>query len=546
MADNIMKWDIGIINKLIGLTFKKNMYITISILRNLQKLLDASDFTIYQSKGLIYKRIEFLKKALKAKLDEKLEDESLIISYCRTDMDDPVVEDIINNLPKYKQLNHQEIKFLISYIDDRLHFGVIQIFVEKMAEIIEKIQDGEYQTYAQARLMMDNWVSEYSTASRMVRTKYHDNVLDFNDPNLRDKIEDVLSRLGNTSSIIITGIQMLNEMLSPGFRPGKLYMFLGLTGGYKSAMLLKIVLDCVLYNAKTYKPKKEGYKPYVLYLTMENSKDESFERTYNMTIANDDPVDHSSDWIIEQLKEHKIAYNDDIGMIIWYEPNRSITTNEIRNIIDELDSQGKEVIMVSFDYVKRIKSKEKANSEKEELKNVTNELRSIAQDYLIPVVSAQQINRSGLSSVNNAKRDGKPDLARFLGAENVGDAWEIMENADMSIILNLERKKTDGRLYITFYRVKERYRPYTKLDYFNQPFTVDNELKIQDDIFEEKPLGIVSLASDMEGVDADMLFETRGRKQLKRGNQVAPDFISDELFNIPALTASPAQPSATT
>ncbi len=536
--DNIMKWDIGILNKLIGLTFKKNMYITVSVLRNLQKLLKQSDFSIYQNKGLILKRVEFLKKALGAKLDEKLEDESLILNYCRDDFDDPVVEDIINNLPKYRQLNHQEIKFLIAYIDDRLHFGIIQTYIEKMAELIEKIEDGEYSTYRQARLMMDKWVADYNMASRATKTKYQDNVIDFNEPNLQDKVEDVLYRLGNTSSIIITGIQMLNEMLSPGFRPGKLYMFLGLTGGFKSAMLLKIVLDCVIYNAKTYKPKKEGHKPYVLYLTMENSKEESFERTYNMSIANDDPVDHDSGWIVQKLKEKNIAFNDDIGMIIWHEPNRSINTNEIRNIIDELDGQGKEGIMLSFDYIKRIRSQETARSEKEELKNVTNELREIAKDYLIPVVSAQQINRNGVASVNIAKRDDKADLAKFLGAENVGDAWEVMENADMTIILNLEKRKSDQQLFITFFRIKERYRPYTRLEYFNQPFVAENDLMIQDDIYEEKPLGVISLKTDMESVDADMLFETRGRKQLKPGNQMAPNFNTEELFNIPALSAS--------
>ena len=536
--DNIMKWDIGILNKLIGLTFKKNMYITVSVLRNLQKLLDRSDFAIYQSKNLIYKRVEFLKTALKAKLDEKLEDESLVLTYCRSDIDDPVIEDIINNLPKYKQLNHQEIKFLIAYIDDRLQFGIIQTYIEKMADIIEKIEDGEYQTYAQARLMVDKWVADYNMASRATRTRYQDNVLDFNDPNLQDKVSDVLSRLGNTSSIIITGLQMLNEMLSPGFRPGKLYMFLGLTGGYKSAMLLKIVLDCVIYNASTYRPKKEGYKPYVLYLTMENTKDESFARTYNMTIANDDPEDHDSGWIVQQLKDKKIAFNDEIGMIIWYEPNRSITTNDIRNIIDELDSQGKEVIMVSFDYIKRIRSQEKAANEKEELKHVTDELRAIATEYLIPVVTAQQLNRSGLATVNTAMRDNKTDLARFLGGENVGSAYEVMENADMTIILNLERRRSDGQLFLTFYRIKERYRPYTKLEYFNQPFNVDNELQLVDDVYLEKPLGVISLSSDLEGVDAEMMFESRGRKQLKKGNQMAPDFETDELFNIPALTAA--------
>ena len=80
--------------------------------------------------------------------------------------------------------------------------------------------------------------------------------------------------------------------------------------------------------------------------------------------------------------------------------------------------------------------------------------------------------------------------------------------------------------------------PLAKLEYFNQPFNVDNELQLVDDIYMDKPLGVISLSSDLEGVDAEMLFESRGRKQLKKGNQMAPNFETQELFNIPALTAS--------
>ena len=54
--DNIMKWDIGILNKLIGLTFKKNMYITISVLRNLQKLLDKNGFKFSYKRSGVYQK----------------------------------------------------------------------------------------------------------------------------------------------------------------------------------------------------------------------------------------------------------------------------------------------------------------------------------------------------------------------------------------------------------------------------------------------------------------------------------------------------------
>ena len=540
--DNIFKWDIGLLNKLIGYAFKKNMYITQSNLRNLQQLLEQSDFKIFMSKNIMYKRITFLKRALEAKLDEKLEDQSLIIQYCRTDIDDPITEDIVNNLPKYMQLNHQEIKFLTEYINDRLQFGVLQSRKEELEVILEKINDGEYKTYAHANTMIENWIRDYNEAVRATKTRYQNNILDFNDPNLKEKVSDVLYRLGNTSSIIITGIQMLNEMLSPGFRPGKLYVFMGVTGGYKSAMLLTAALDAVKYNSKTYKPRKEGYKPYVVYLSMENSKDESFERTYNMEVAPDDPVDHDAGWIVEQLKSAKIAYNDDIGLLIWYESNKSIDTNELRKIIDELDAQGKEVILLSFDYIKRIRPVAKSSSTKEELNNITNELRAIAQDYLIPIVTAQQMNRAALAAINMAKRNGETDLIKYVGLENVGDAWEVAENADMTIILVVERRKSDGRLLLAFYRAKSRYRPATKLEYFYQPFVVDNEISLERDITLDHPVGLYKIG----GEDTEMLDEEdfmsvagsdRGRRQLKRGGKSpsGKEFVSDELFQIPAL-----------
>ena len=541
--DNIFKWDTGIINKLIGYSLKRNMYITIANLRNLQKLLDESDFKIYMSKAIMYKRITFLKNVLKARLDEKLEDQSLIIQYCRTEIDDPVTEDIINNLPKYTQLNHNEIKFLTEYINDRLQFGVLQSHKDELQTILEKINDGEYKTFAHASLMIENWFKEYNAACRACRARYQNNVLDFNDPALKDKVSDVLYRLGNTSSILITGFQLLNEMLSPGLRPSKLYVFMGVTGGYKSAMLLTLALHAVKFNATTYKPKKEGYKPYVLYISMENSKDESFERTYNMEVAPDVPVDHDAGWIVEQLKNNKIAYNDDIGLLIWYEPNKSIDTDGVRHIIDELDSQGKEVILVSFDYIKRIRPKTKSVGTKEELNNITNELRAIAQEYMIAIVTAQQMNRAALAAINMAKRNGETDLIKYVGLENVGDAWEVAENADMTIILVVERRKSDGRLMLAFYRAKSRYRPSTKLEYFYQPFTLDNELKLEVDIFSDHPAGVYKLGGeDTDILDQeeafDALMTSRGRRQLSRKGKSpsGADFISDELFQIPAIT----------
>ena len=162
-------------------------------------------------------------------------------------------------------------------------------------------------------------------------------------------------------------------MLSPGFRPGKLYIFLGLTGGFKSAMLVKIILDCARYNAKTFKPRREGAKPYVLYLTMENTIDESFARVWNMAVEDTDVEKNKPSDIVTKLKEQKIIANDKIGIMFVYRANMSISTDDLRDIIDEIEMTGKEVIMVSFDYIKRIRPRDRARDEKEMLKNITTE-----------------------------------------------------------------------------------------------------------------------------------------------------------------------------
>lgn len=530
-----MKWDISMLNKLIGYIFKRSKNITNLHLRNVQKLLLSCDYSSYSNRPVIMERVHFILNALDARLEQKYEDEGIILEYCTPDSQNPVVEEIVKNLDRYKSLNYREIEFIGKFVEDRLINGIFLNKIMGMKEIIEKVEDGEFRTYAEANVKVQNWINEYQLARRTVSSSWNNDMLDFNDPNIEEKVKDITDRLGDTSSIIITGIQMLNEMLSPGFRPGKLYIFLGLTGGFKSAMLLKIILDCAKYNAKSYKPKKEGAKPYVLYLTMENTIDESFARVWNMAIENTDVEKHKASDIVKELKDKRIVGNDDIGILFAYRPNMSITTADIRDMIDEIESTGKEVIMVSFDYIKRILPQQRARDEKEMLKNVTNELRQIAIDYQIPVVSAHQFNRAGLSVVNNAMRDGKADLGKFLGGENVGSAYEVMENPDMSIALNLERKKDNQLLYLTFYRLKERYRPSTKLNYFNQPFQKDNEFQLQDDILKPKPLGIISLDTNMEGADADALFNTGRGRANHRNSMMDKGLKTDDIFDLEPL-----------
>jgi hypothetical protein len=192
-------------------------------------------------------------------------------------------------------------------------------------------------------------------------------------------------------------------------------------------------------------------------------------------------------------------------------------------IIDDLSDEGKEVVLLALDYIKRIRPAEKGRDEKEELKNISNELKSLAIEYDIPVVTGHQLNRAGAGVIDAAMQANKEDLGKFLGRSNVGSAWEVVENSDVVIIINVEKKRQTGQYYLTFKRVKIRYKDMSDLSYFNHPFAMESRMQLLDDIYLDHSLSEDSLVSDFDAVD---LLN-------KKGNRTATErevIEDDDLF----------------
>ena len=103
-----------------------------------------------------------------------------------------------------------------------------------------------------------------------------------------------------------------------------------------------------------------------------------------------------------------------------------------------------------------------------------------------------------------------------------------MENVDWACIINVEKKKETGQYYITFKRVKIRYRDPNDLGYFNHPFNVENRMQLIDDLYMEKSLSEESLSSSFEGV---VDITTKGKKHATK-RKIDDD--SDGLFDFAA------------
>jgi replicative DNA helicase len=497
-----IRMDISMMNMIIGVIFHKNsLQITKKSLTNIKKLFDMIDSNVFQNNEQLEARFNFIKKALEAKIEKGFENEDAILDYCVSDVVNKETNEIIRNLERYTRLKADEIKYIFKTIEDRLQFSYLFKYKDPIYDGIEKLDSGEYESFREINDNLKNILTKLLTEMRKTKNIDKINTFSLDDENYEAQIEDIVVRLKDPSRMVFTGLQSFNQILAPGFLSKRTYVILGLPGSFKSGILMSIAYWAKKFNVN-FKTKR-GKRPTVLYVTLENDVDETIERIFNMTVCANDIRNYTPKEVVKMLKEKGEFYlkdENDMNICIMYFGNREISTWDLYTIVEDMEDDNKEVICIILDYLKRIRSHERAKDEKEELKHITNELKTLATDLDIPVITAHQINRAGASVIDNAAIQNKEDLTNLLGRANTGTAWEIMENADWSCIINIEKKKSTGQYYLTFKRVKIRYRDPSDMFYFNHPFEMGNKMRLITDVGLAESLSEQSLSTDMEPV----------------------------------------------
>lgn len=535
-----IKFNITHANMIIGYLFKQSVQITIKSLKNLKKLFDIIDLNIYIDNDALYTRMRFIQDVLDARLNKGFENEDAILNYCMTDNPSQELQNIITAIPQYRKINYEEIKYINRMVQDRLTYSYILEHKDAIYSTMERIDSGEFKTYQEINDQFKSQCSAFLTAARRVKDIDDVKSLTLSDESFENNILDIVTDLKNPSKCYKTGIQCLNKALSPGLLSQRTYLFCGAPGGFKSGILLKLARDIKKYNKGV--STKTGKRPAILFVTMENTIKETVERMFNMSITSEDIRNYTPKQVLKMLKENgDFTIGDDendIDIVMKYYGNREIDTSDLYTIIEEMADDNKECIALILDYIKRIKPTEKGKDEKEELKNITNELHNLAIDFDIPVISAMQINREGARALDAAMENNKADIGRFVGRGNIGSAWEIIENSDWVCMINVEKKKNTDHYYLTFKRVKIRYRDADDLGYFNHPFMDGNRMRLVDDIDLPNPISEESLQSDFEGV---VEVDTKKGRRSAREREVVKDeediALASEVFNLGNMIA---------
>lgn len=292
---------------------------------------------------------------------------------------------------------------------------------------------------------------------------------------------------------IITGVRGLNNLLSPGYLGGCLYIYCALPGNYKSGILLKSHVDTLKYNEHI-KNTTNGKTPISMYISMENTMAQTIRRLWSVLFPTADISSFTVDEITEMINNELTAKG--MRSVILYYGYREKSTKDLDAIIRSYNTEDSEVVAVYLDYIKRIRpgrtDASVLSSEKSELHAIMNELKSIAAELNIPIVSGHQLNRDAARQVDDIVKSGgfnKTDQA--MGRSNVGTAWEIHEVADWMAVMNIEN---NGEVkYLMIKAIKQRDLDNSvdnSVQAIRHPFISVQSFGLKDDIMENVSVSI--------------------------------------------------------
>ena len=350
----------------------------------------------------------------------------------------PVKKTLLIVIEKIKE--EDEIKLLLNSIINKIFETdkeeIDPEFIEKETEdFIKEAKAYEAILYAQQDIEDKNYSNMVNRIEEAARISF--------DKDLGLSIRDVDESLRRIRKLdqearISTGYTNFDNIIDSGMHSKEIVVFSSIPGGYKTGFMGNIAINCFL----------EGKK--CLVFTFETSS-ERLSMRYFQNIAEMSKLDiiNDEEGLAEKAKE---VYSETGGDIILKEYNtNSVCANDLMAFISDLQMHKKWVPDIVFvDYLLLMQTNDKTLSSGESyryFKIVTEEVRNIAKSLYIPVVTACQINREGMSDRGGSKAT--------LTAKSIAESRGIFDTADIFItIAQTAADKKKNNMYISF--VKNR------------------------------------------------------------------------------------------
>lgn len=229
-----------------------------------------------------------------------------------------------------------------------------------------------------------------------------------------DVIIDRLTRRANNTEIkkISSGWSWFDDVFG-GLGIGELFTFMGPANCGKSMYLVNIGANCLLQKLN------------VLHITLEMSPESCAER-YDSRLLGLNREELKSNKANAKIKE---LLNKRIGKIVIKEfPAGTASSADIGTFMRRLENTKKfKTDVLVLDYADILRSSKQYNDRRFELDTIYMELRNIAIEYKIPVVTGTQLNRSSLSLLESGG---------ILTSANISESYGIQRIIDSAVTIN--------------------------------------------------------------------------------------------------------------
>lgn len=448
---------------------------------NMRRLLSIIDRSTYENDPEKTKRINFIGKVLDARLGENITDLDLILLYVNGGINFQLDFLDYNNL----LMDKSNVQYCHKMVEDILKYSFFYNEADALQELITRFKTSDVSK--RVSLIQETEQVLDRMKNKFRKTHVEDNVNDvyfsLENGTFESAITDTYNMITNPSRRLYTGMQGFNELIGGGFESGRVYMLLGVAGVGKSLTLLNLIKQIKKYNTIV-KPKDPAKIPCVVLLTMENTVVETITRLFDMSVNNSHGMgNYDLNEVIYKLRnegELNITDSSPLDIVIKYKANRSISTDYLYTLYDDLLDQGKEMVCLVQDHIKRIRSIDGQQDIRLELGDIVNEFKVFAADKDIPVITISHLNREATRILEESARKGTQDNGKLIGKSNTGESLLMIDNLDCGITITRDYDK-DGLCYMTFHRIKMRDKGSTR-EYIAQPFLPDNPIRLVTDV----------------------------------------------------------------
>ena len=494
----VLKLPLTTLNGFCTYALSENEHIRPSALIALRNIVDNIDESEYETDPVSKERLLLCRDIVNTRINHKIRSRQLIL--------EEVLGASGNKYPNidfdsFKELNNMDVQFIEGKVIPR-YADNLYIFnhAGKIKDLSINVMISDHQNLDQHIDALRDELTETHKAMLQHRVLEEDNEIGLNDETRDIKLLECIEEIREPSRVLKTGITMLNQMLRGGFEQAREYCLFALPGEGKSTTLKEIAINILKHN-KGYICRDKTKRPLLLYFSMENRLQEDMQILLNMAGCNIDIHDkrYTKEQILDMWNNSIFNDPDGIKFVYIYKSVYSITTQYIRDKIEQFEDEGYETIAVIQDYMKRIMpaSSSKEQEERVKLGIISNEFRAIAIDYRLAFITASQLNRDGAKDIIPRRDSGEYDkVMSSIASYYIGESALINENIDYSIFLVPFWMDQDKKIkYLGMKLDKRRYGGDITFNTFYQPYSLECPVKLQED-YNKPTLGVRSLKSN--------------------------------------------------